>query len=100
MIDSWDLETLKLQDAPADRRGVGQFPPYWWLRRLRRRGPDKLVNYGHCAFCKAMWPVSDSWNAEEAVQRARHRPLCIVKLSRHRAPEWATNGSREPALKI
>jgi hypothetical protein len=61
---------------------VGDFPPYWWLRRARRRAPDKLVNYGHCTVCRSMWFVSEAWDVDEAVTKARHRPWCLVKLSR------------------
>lgn len=62
----------------------GQYPPYWWLRRLRRRSKDRLVSYGHCALCRRVWFVSEGWNVEEAVEKARHRPWCAVKLSRTR----------------
>jgi hypothetical protein len=29
-----------------------------------------------------MWFVSEAWDVDEAVSKARHRPWCLVKLSR------------------
>ena len=80
---------------------AGQYPPYWWLRRLRRRNRDKLVSYGHCALCRSMWFVSDGWDVEEAVEKARHRPWCVVKLSKassRRLPALAGDGRRHAQL--
>jgi hypothetical protein len=85
------MPALKPARAAADRclmiagRLTGQFPPYWWLRRARRRGRDRLVNYGHCTVCRSMWFVSDAWDVGEAVRTARHRSWCLVRFSRRRA---------------
>jgi hypothetical protein len=48
-----------------------------------------------------MWFVSDGWDVEEAVEKARHRPWCVVKLSKassRRLPALAGDGRRHAQL--